>query len=216
MQPIEILLVDDHHLVIDGMRAILELDPDVRVVGQASNGREAVEMARKLRPRLVIMDISMPDMDGIEATRLIRKDHKLEDTRVMVLSMYGNREFIDDLVEAGASGYLLKNTSREELREAIHSINNGFRYFSKPVQDTMDAPRTGEQRDKAFVPITKREKQIIKLLVANRTSGEVAAALELSVSTVETHRKNILHKLGMHNTSALVRYAVERGWHLEN
>ncbi|MEO8067191.1 MAG: response regulator transcription factor [Flavobacteriales bacterium] len=218
MELIDILLVDDHHLVLDGMRALLALEPEFNVVGEARNGREAVEKATALRPRIVIMDISMPEMDGIEATKLIRKNKDLKETFVMVLSMYGNREFIDDLLDAGASGYLLKNTGRAELREAIHTVSAGQRYLCKPVQDTMDAPYRAHPRaeGKAYVTLTKREKEIIRFIASGKCTSEIAGSLNLSPATVETHRKNILHKLDMHSTAGLVRYAVERGWNLEN
>lgn len=216
--PINILLVDDHHLVIDGMRALLSQEPDFKVVGEARNGREAVEKAKALKPRVVIMDISMPEMDGIEATQLIRRNKNLKNTYVMVLSMYSNREFIDELLEAGATGYLLKNTGRAELREAIHTVSAGQRYLCKPVQDTMDAPFRNHERQpgKGFVTITKREKEIILLIMAEKNTHDIADALHLSPATVETHRKNILHKLDMHSTAGLVRYAMERGWNTEN
>lgn len=217
MNIINILLVDDHHLVLDGMRALLSQEPDFQVVGEARNGREAVEKATALRPHIVIMDISMPEMDGIEATQLICGNKSLKGTNVMVLSMYSNREFINELMEAGAKGYLLKNTGRAELREAIHTVSAGQRYLCKPVQETMDAPVKSRSRKEGegFVPITKREKEIIRLLLAEKNSHEIADALHLSPATVETHRKNILHKLDMHSTAGLVRYAMERGWNLE-
>jgi two-component system, NarL family, nitrate/nitrite response regulator NarL len=218
MEMINILLVDDHHLVLDGMRALLSQEPDFKVVGEARNGREAVEKANELKPHIVIMDISMPEMDGIEATQLICSNKALQGTFVMVLSMYSNREFITELLDAGARGYLLKNTGRAELREAIYAVGSGQRYLCKPVQETMDAPFRSHSRKEGegFVPITKREKQIIKMLLAEKNTHEIASALHLSPSTVETHRKNILHKLDMHSTAGLVRYAMERGWNLEN
>ncbi len=215
---IDILLVDDHHLVLDGMRALLSQESDLKVVGEARNGREAVEKAKELKPRIVIMDISMPEMDGIEATQQICGNKKLKETFVLVLSMYNNREFITELLDAGAKGYLLKNTGRAELREAIHAVSAGQRYLCKPVQETMDAPFRSHPRmeGEGFVSITKREKQVIRMLLAEKNSHEIAEALHLSPSTVETHRKNILHKLDLHSTAGLVRYAMERGWSLEN
>ncbi|MFZ1689247.1 MAG: response regulator transcription factor [Flavobacteriales bacterium] len=217
MDPINILLVDDHHLVLDGMRALLSQEPNFNVVGEARNGREAVEKATALRPRIVIMDISMPEMDGIEATKLIRKNKDLKETFVMVLSMYNNREFIDELMEAGASGYLLKNTGRAELHEAINTVNAGQRYLCKPVQETMDAPYSNPRAEgQGFVSLTKREKEIIRLIAAGKSTSEIADLLHLSPATVETHRKNILHKLDMHSTAGLVRYAMERGWNTES
>jgi two-component system, NarL family, nitrate/nitrite response regulator NarL len=218
MLPIDILLVDDHHLVLDGMRALLAEEPLFNVVGEARTGKEAVEMAAELKPRIVIMDISMPDMDGIEATQLIRKNKRLSKTLVLVVSMYSNREFVDELLAVGASGYLLKNTGRAELHEAIMVVHTGGRYLCKAVQDTVDAAlaATPIGTYRAPVTVTKREKEIMKLVAAQKTNGEIATILGLSVLTVETHRKNIGHKIGLHTTAGLVRYAVERGWIMES
>ena len=211
---VRILIVDDHRMVIDGIRAILDQEPMFEIVGDASNGLEAVEKTRTLSPDVVIMDISMPEMDGIEATRIIRGKKAKNPPAILVLSMYGNKEFVEEMMSAGASGYVLKNTGREELREAILTVRKGEKYYAAPVQEIMDrayAANDGEAPVKPAI-LSKREKEVVKLLAIDKTIAQVADLLFLSPGTVETHRKNIYHKLGIHTSTALVKYAMERGW----
>lgn len=211
---LRVLIVDDHRMVIDGIRAILDQEPMFEIVGDALNGREAVEKAGALAPDVVIMDISMPELDGIEATRMIRHKKVKHLPAVLALSMYGNKEMVDEMMGAGASGYVLKNTGRGELREAILAVSRGDRYFASTVQEIMVQAASSENGATAPKPavLSKREKDVVKLLVADKTIGEVADLLFLSPATVETHRKNIYHKLGIHSSTALVKYAMERGW----
>ncbi|MCB0790150.1 MAG: response regulator transcription factor [Flavobacteriales bacterium] len=207
-----LLLVDDQTIILDGLESILGNTEGIEVVGRATNGSEAVEKVRTLKPDIVLMDISMPEMDGIEATKAVLKVSK--GTRVLVLSMYNNKEFVHELLDAGASGYVLKNTRKEELREALRDVAAGLRYLSKAVQLTLDEgdrfkDREGEQ---GYHALTKREKQIVRSICQERTTQEIAEMLFISPQTVETHRRNILHKLDLHNTAGLVKYAMERGW----
>lgn len=206
-----VMLVDDQSIILDGLAALLEGDPDIEVVGTAANGQDAVEAAIRLKPDVIVMDISMPIMDGIEATRQIKK--KLKKVQVLILSMYNRREFITEILAAGASGYVLKNTNRKELLEAMHTVVKGRQYLAGEVQQTLYAVDgiDGPLETKS-ITLTKREREVITLITQQHTNPEIADMLNLSLSTVETHRKNILHKLGLHNGAGLVKYAMERGW----
>lgn len=211
---VRILIADDHRMVIEGIRAILDQEPSFEIVGDASNGREAVEKARALSPDVIIMDISMPDMDGIEATRAILEQRSSHPPAILVLSMYGNKEFVEEIVAAGARGYVLKNTGREELRTAIRRVHEGGNFFARPLLDIMDQADAVHKGTAQARPVTlsKREKEVVRLLAADKTIAEIADTLFLSPGTVESHRKNIYTKLGIHSSAALVKYAVERGW----
>lgn len=208
---IRILIVDDQRIILDGLEALISQNDDFVVCGRAWNGREALEKAKELRPDVLLMDISMPEMDGIEATKAVKRG--LPEIQVLILSMYNNPQFVRELLDAGASGYVLKNTGRQELREAILAVAEGKRYLAAPVQDQLDQHKRPDRGlDDGYQALTKREKQIIRLIVAQKTTQQIADMLFLSPATVETHRKNICHKLDTHTTAGLVRYAMERGW----
>lgn len=212
---IKVLIVDDQSIIRDGLEAILSQDPELVVCGRASNGLEALKLCKEHGPDVVLMDISMPEMDGIEATKAIRKRWKK--TQVLVLSMYNNHEFVNELMDAGAAGYVLKNTGRQELKEAITAVANGRRYLAKPVQMTLEESQRAKAGSDGGVPyhsLTKREKEIVKLIAKERTTLEIAEELRVSTATIETHRKNIFHKLDVRNAAGLVKYAMERGWEL--
>lgn len=209
MVPIKLLIVDDQSIFLDGLEALLMQDPELHIVGRAHNGLEAVRKARELAPHVLLMDISMPEMDGIEATRAVLKANK--DVRVLVLSMYNNRDFVNELLAAGAHGYLLKNTDKEELREAIRTVAAGGRYLARAVKPLV-GPSNGEAAGQEPHALTKREKEIIRMIVREMTTQEIAERLSLSGQTVDTHRKNIMHKLNIRNAAGLVKYALERGW----
>lgn len=212
MERTNILLVDDQTIILDGLEALLGQEDDLAVCGRALNGRIAVEMALALQPDVVLMDINMPEMDGIEATKRIKK--QLPCTNVLVLSMYHNVEFVHELMDAGACGYLLKNTDRTELCSAIHLAASGQRFLAPPVQAALDVDLflPDGSRDTQYVSLTRREKEIVQLICKELSTTEIAAKLFLSKETVETHRKNIASKLGIHCIAGLVRYAMERGW----
>ena len=207
-----LLLADDQSIILDGLEALLQHDEDVRIVGRASNGLEAVERAKELRPDMVLMDISMPKMDGIEAMRELMKC--CTSTRVLMLTMYGNKEFVHEILEAGASGFLLKNVGKEELRTALRTVAAGQQYIAEEVQRMLDEDDHFKDRDgeKAYVSLSKREKEVVMLICKEYTTQEIATALFLSPQTIDTHRKNILHKLDLRNVAGLVKYAMERGW----
>ena len=212
MSRIKVLLVDDQAIIRDGLVALLRSDKDMVVVGMAANGAEAVTSVEQLLPNVVVMDISMPVMDGIEATRLIKKD--FPKCHVLVLSMYHLQDVIDDAFDAGASGYILKNTTQAQFREAIRTVSKGQRFIAPEVQKELDdmalSSVNGTTAPSAL--LTKREKEIIVLIAHERTTQEIAETLRLSVDTVQTHRKNIMHKLKVRNVAGLVKYALERGW----
>ena len=207
-----VLLVDDQSIFLDGIESLLERWANVDVIGKAYNGSSALELVKAYKPDLVLMDINMPHMDGIEATKRIRKASP--DTRVIVLSMYGHREFVLELLDSGVGGYLLKTTSKEELIEAIRTVTDGKQYIAQELralaaQPDRKADREGELK---YGPLTSREVQVVKLILQERTTQEIADALFLSVPTIETHRRNIFHKLDCRNIAGLVKYAMERGW----
>lgn len=210
MAPITLLLVDDQDIILDGLSALLQDDERFHILGRASNGQEAVIKAAELGPDVVVMDINMPMMDGIEAARMIRASSI--DRKILMLSMYGNRDFVEELLDAGVSGYLLKNAGRKELCQAIVTVANGGRCLASRIQVIMDDPISRSRRPGETPVPTRREKEIIRMIVGERSTEQIARSLGLSTSTVETHRKNILSKLGLHNSTGLVRYALERGW----
>jgi len=212
METISILLVDDQSIILDGLESLLEHHPHIHVVGRAANGIEAVAKSNELHPNVVLMDISMPEMDGIEATRALLKG--CENSKVLILSMYNNKEFVNELLEAGASGYVLKNVGKDELMVAIQTVADGYRYLAKDVEHMLEqADRHKDRtRDTGYVSLSKREKEVLLLVSGGLSNPEIAEDLFISIQTVETHRKNIMHKLDIHNTAGMVKYAMERGW----
>ena len=210
MEPIRLLLVDDQDIILDGLKALLDTDERFSIVGLAGDGREALAQAQALLPDVIVLDINMPVMDGIEAARELRAWRA--DQKILMLSMYGNQDFVNELLDAGVSGYMLKNAGRKELCEAIVTVASGLRYLAREVQEVLDSPPARERKAGESTVPTKREKEIIRMIVGERSTQQIAAQLGLSPATVETHRKNILGKLGFHNSTGLVRYALERGW----
>lgn len=200
MASIKILLADDQDLFIEGMRALLADCPGMEIVAQAGNGKLVMEIMQKSTVDLVLMDINMPGMDGIETSRMLKKH--FPKVRILILSSYDNREFIADVMHSGADGYILKNIRKQELVTAIGHVAAGGRYVS---------PRLRNQAQDLIQNISKRELDILTLIAKGFSAPEIARQLFLSVYTVETHRKNIQLKLGLKNQSLLVKYAVERG-----
>jgi len=210
--PYTLLLVDDQTMFLDGIESLLERIPAVTIVGKAHNGQDAVRLVTELKPDVVLMDINMPYMDGIEASKRIRKASP--GTRVVVLSMYGHREFVLELLDSGVGGYLLKSTGKAELEQAIMTVAEGGQYIAQELRElaaTADR-HTHREGETIYGPLTKREVDVVKLIMMERTSQEIADMLFLSANTVETHRRNILHKLDCRNIAGLVKYAMERGW----
>ena len=212
MEPYRILLADDHILFRQGMKRIIDEMPGTHVVGEANDGQEAVELVKELLPDLVILDISMPKLSGLEACREIR--HLFPDVKILVLTMHKDREFLLHAISAGAQGYLLKEDSDEELFAALGTIRKGAIYVTKAlagvVSTDISALIRGGQR-KFSRSLTAREREILKFLSEGKSNSEVAEVLRISIRTVETHRANIMNKLDLRNTAELVRYAIEHG-----
>jgi two-component system, NarL family, response regulator NreC len=210
---IQVLLVDDHTIVRKGLRALLDAEPNITVIGEAETGREALKQAHELLPDIVLMDISMPDMNGAEATRQIR--HRLPSVKVLVLSMHADEEFVFQLLRAGASGYLIKKTATEELILAIKTIFQGHSFLSPAISTTViDAyvRRAGEMTaEDHYEILTEREREVLQLVAEGHTSREISERLHITTRTVDTHRANLMAKLGIHTVAELTKYAIRRG-----
>jgi two-component system response regulator NreC len=208
---VKILVADDHQILRDGLRAILEKQPEMNVVGEASDGHEAVALARKLRPNLILMDITMPGLNGIDATRQVVAE--MSEIKVIGLSMNSDRRYVLAMLAAGAAGYLLKNVASEELRRAIESVVSGQKYVSPLV---VDAVIDSAIRDSVAVGadsrgLSAREREVLQLLSEGGTSKSIASKLGVSISTVETHRRQIMDKLGLRSIAELTKYAIREG-----
>ena len=205
-----ILLVDDHRMMRDGLRALLEQHDQYTIVGEASDGRTAVEMADSLQPDIVVMDISMPKLNGVEATRKILADHP--HMKIIALSMHADRRYVMQMLDAGASGYLIKNSASEDMVRALGIVVGGQSFLSPAITDQVIHVATDQHRDEsAFSVLTNREREVLQLLAEGRSSKEIAAELYLSVKTIEARRRDIMNKLDIHNVAALTRYAIREG-----
>jgi DNA-binding NarL/FixJ family response regulator len=204
---IRILLADDHDVVRRGLIALLASRPDYQVVGEASNGREAVALAVKLKPNVVTMDLSMPELNGLEATRQIRKE--VPETEVLVFSIYESEQFVRDLLAAGARGYVLKSDVGEQLLEAIEKVGKHKPYLTSPVAErVLDGFLKSAVDGSTAEILTPREREIVQLLAEAFANKEIANKLSISVKTVETHRASIMRKLGINSIVDLVHYAI--------
>jgi len=206
-----VLIVDDHAIIRDGLRAILEAQPDIEVVGEAMEGREALEKADELRPDVVIMDLTMPGMGGLEATRQLKLLYP--DVRVMALTMHESDDYFFQVLQAGADGYFVKGGSSAELLSALRTVSRGevFLYPSmatRLLKDYLKPARAGRDR---YEGLTDREVEILKLVAEGRSNQEIGDLLVVSVSTVQTHRANLMAKLGLHSRTELVKYAIRQG-----
>lgn len=215
MKKIKILIADDHSLIRSGIASLLQGYSEFIMVGEAKDGAEAIEVTRKVLPDVVIIDLAMPKMNGIEATRIIRE--KFPETRVLVLTMHENDEYIYQIFKSGAGGYVLKNSSREELCDAVRAVAKGEKFFSKRVSEIMveSFVKRGEKQQQEIsteeIPLTKREKEILTLVAEGMTNQQIADKLFISHRTVDTHRTNIMQKLDIHDVVSLVRYAIKHG-----
>ena len=205
-KPIRILLADDHELVRDGIRARLAKTSLVEIVGEATNGREALELASSLKPDIVLMDISMPVMNGLEAASEIRKH--LPGTGILVLSIYDNPEYVRGVVQAGARGYILKDICAADMITAITSVASGGYYFSSAVGSTLVGPSTPAPAEDPY-GLTDRERQVLTAIAKGQPNKEIARELGISVRTVESHRLNLREKVGSRNAAQLYRIAQE-------
>lgn len=213
MKKIRVLVADDHVIVREGVRLLLQAQPDIEVVGEASNGAVAVLKARELLPDIVLMDIAMPEMNGLEATAAIKRE--LPQVQVLALTMHDDYEYFLELLHHGASGCVLKGASSAELLAAIHAVHEGGMYIHPSmaknlVSDYVRRMEPGEDRAR-YDGLSSRERQVLKLVAEGKTSREVADELVLSVNTVQTHRAHIMEKLNLHNRTDIVRYALHKG-----
>jgi DNA-binding NarL/FixJ family response regulator len=207
-----ILIVEDHTLLREGLRALLSRDAELEVVGEASNGRDAIRAIGALSPNLVLMDISMPGMNGIEAMADIKR--RQPDTRILVLTIHKTEEYIHQSLRAGADGYLLKDTTHNELLNAIHSIFNGKIYLSPDISGKVVQAYLGKDKpalSSSWDTLTVREREVLKLIAEGHPNKSIADFLCLSLKTVEKHRSNLMKKLDLHNASTLTSYAIEKG-----
>lgn len=202
--PVRVLIVDDHPMVAEGIQSILESYDDIEIAGILSNGREVIAQLEELAPDVILMDLNMPELGGLSATEIVLE--RRPDMHVVILTMHDNPEYIASALSHGAQGYLLKDVPTEEIKTAIDTVMSGKRYLCTGAQGSL-APKDGAERE----ALTEREQTILLKLAQGRTNKDVAQALDISVRTVETHRKNIKRKLGISSTAGLTRYAMEHG-----
>jgi DNA-binding NarL/FixJ family response regulator len=213
MKKLRILLADDHIVVRTGLRALLERQPNLKVVGESENGRETVELAASLGPDVVVMDVGMPILNGIEATKTIVTQRPA--TAVVILSMHADESYVMRALKAGARGYLLKDSAAADLISAIHAVSQNKSFFSPKVSRILAEDYVRVLKQKGAVDsydlLTNREREILQLVAEGKANKEVATALNISPYTVETHRRHILEKLNLHNPAELILYAVRKG-----
>lgn len=208
-----IFLADDHAVLRDGLKLLLEMQPDLKVIGEAGNGRDAIKQVNELRPDVVILDILMPELNGIEATRQIL--HNTPDTQVIILSVNTDSEHVFRALQAGAKGYLIKASAGSEVVEAIRTVRSGLRYLSQVISDNLvDAyihQRESDEAGNALSLLNTREIEVLQLVVEGKTSHDIAAVLDLSPDTIATYRKRIMNKLDIHDIPGLVKFAIAHG-----
>lgn len=207
----KIILVDDHQMMRDGLRALLDKEAGFKVVGDAPNGRDAIEVAKKLAPDIVVMDVGLPGLNGIEATRQIAEASP--NANVIALSMHSDKRYVIQMLRAGAKAYLLKNCASDELVRAIRAVQNGETFLSQGIAQTLveHVVRDQASAGSAFTDLTSREREVLQLLGEGMTSKEIAAELHISVKTVETYRRDIMQKLDLHSVAELTKYAIRQG-----
>lgn len=213
MEKIRVLIADDHAIVRAGVRLLLESQSDIEVVGEAVDGNAAVEMAQDLEPDLVLMDVAMPNMNGLEATQLIKE--RSPGVQVLALTMHEDERYFFRILQAGASGYVVKGASPADLLAAIRAVAQGQAYLYPSVakqllDDYLKRVEAGEERD-SYDGLSEREREVLRLIAEGRTSRSMADQLVLSVNTVERHRSNIMGKLNLHSRAELIKYAIRKG-----
>jgi len=210
---IKIIIVDDHVLIREGIRSLLEYQPDIEILDEATNGREAIQKTIELRPDIVLMDITMPQMGGIEATIAIKE--AVPDTKILVLSVHEEDHYLSEILKAGASGYFIKGGSSSELISALHTVQEGhvFLYptMTKKLVGNYLVQLNNGLNDQNYSNLTPREKEILKLVAEGHSNQDIATRLFLSPATIQTHRSNIMSKLQLHSRSELTKYAISRG-----
>jgi DNA-binding NarL/FixJ family response regulator len=213
MAKITVLLADDHALVRQGLRALLEAEGDMTVVGEAENGRQAVQMTKRLHPDVIVMDVGMPSLNGLEATRQITRENPT--TKIVILSSYTDEEYVQRLTDAGAISYLIKQTAARDLVVAIREARQGKAFFSPAISKRLlDVYRKAFSRGesvKSSSHLTVREMEVLQLIAEGHTNKQIARELFISVKTVEKHRQQLMNKLAIHDVAGLTRYAVSKG-----
>jgi DNA-binding NarL/FixJ family response regulator len=206
---IRIIIADDHGVVAEGLKHVVEAQSDMQVVSLAVDGREAVRQARDMQPDVVLMDLSMPELNGADATRaILERDPKC---RVIVLSMYSEREYVRRALKAGAAGYVVKRSAAKEVVDAIRAVHAGQRYLSPRVADVVLDDYAGDGADDLLGKLSQREREVLQLLAEGHTGAQIAERLSLSQKTVETYRARLVEKLGIRDVAGLVRFAIQRG-----
>ena len=206
---IRILIADDHTVVAEGLKHLIEAQPDLAVVAIVGDGREAVRIAREAAPQVVLMDLSMPELNGADATRaIVENDPKC---RVIMLSMYAEPEYVRRALKAGAAGYVLKRSAAEEVVAAIRAVHGGTRYLSPRVADSVIDDYPVDEKADLLERLSAREREVLQLLAEGRTGAEIAQRLSLSQKTVETYRARLVEKLGIRDVAGLVKFAIQRG-----
>lgn len=208
---IHVLVADDHTLLRNGIRALVEDQPDITIIGEAEDGREAIRLAHQLRPDVVLMDIAMPLLNGLEATRQIKRDHP--EINVLILTMYDHEEYFRQVLEAGASGYLVKRAAASELEHAIRAVSRGEAVLSPSITRLVleDYLRKENNRPESEPePLSPREREILQLIAEGKTSREIAEILSLSIKTVQSHRTSLMQKLDLHDRGDLIKYAIQK------
>lgn len=208
---IKIILADDHEILRHGLSKSLEQESDIKVIGQASDGHSAVDLVRELQPDVIIMDIGMPDLNGVEATRKITKNHPK--VKVIGLSMHSSDKYVREMFKAGASGYLLKNCPFEELTEAIRTVAGGKTYISPAIGDMIvkEYASKPDEEKSVFSILSEREREVLQLLAEGKTTKQIAKRLHISPKTVEAHRLRIMERLDIDNVAQLTKYAIQEG-----
>jgi DNA-binding NarL/FixJ family response regulator len=215
MQEINVFVVDDHQIFLDGIVSLLDDEPNIKIAGTAHNGKQAIERIKNLKVDVVLMDINMPEMDGIEATKALRKTNP--EIKILMLTMHSEPRFIKECLETGAKGYVLKNISKDDLLKAIDTVYQDKSYLDQDVQEKLisSISNADEDDDRNYdelaAQITQRELEILQLIALGLTSQDIANKLFISKNTVETHRKNMLAKLNVNNTAALLKIAYKKG-----
>lgn len=212
--PIRVLIVDDHAVVRAGMKMLMETDPQIDLVGECENGLEGLNACRTLRPQVVVMDVTMPEMNGVDATRAIKKE--MPEIAVLTLTIHEGPDYFFQMLQAGASGYVPKRSAPEELLRAIHVVAEG-NVFLEPriakdlVADYLSRVVQGTPEQVSYDGLTEREREVLTLIAEDKTNQDIANRLEISVKTVERHRENIMNKLNLHTRTELVKYALRKG-----
>jgi len=215
VKPITVLLAEDHTVVREGLRALLETEDDIEVIGEAQTGRQAVQLAKQLLPEVLVMDIAMPLLNGLEATRQILK--AVPTTKVLILSAHGDDEYVDEVIGLGAAGYLMKQSSALVLSKAIREAHKGNKFFSPAIAKRLrdreeNSPHGAAGRvKKRSAGLTSREVEVLQLIAEGKANKQTAAELGISIKTVEKHRQHLMSKLNLHDTAGLTRYALAAG-----